>query len=197
MYIETLSSAMDLCIADRMTGKPSSRPGRPRDPRVEQAILAAAADLIRQRGFDAVTTSEIAAKAGVGKQTIYRRWPSKFALALSVLEHTAEEAITVDQSVDGFFADVVKSARDNAEVLRAVMAQSQFDPGARQMMRDVLIEPRRRALRAMLAHALPDAQADGAVLACYGALWYRLLLGEPLDDDFAGTLGSIAKCFDC
>jgi AcrR family transcriptional regulator len=166
--------------------------GRPRDPKAEQAILSAAAALIRQRGFTSVTTAEIAAKAGVGKQTIYRRWPSKFELALAVLRRTAEESVTSDGSLDEFFRDLLKSARDNAELLRAVMAQSQSEPNGRKLISNALIEPRRDALRALIEQQFSNGKSEITILACYGAIWYRLLLDEPLDDDFAHMLSSMA-----
>lgn len=54
--------------------------GRPRDARLEGAIIQAALDLLQELGFAAVTVDAVAARAGVGKATIYRRWPTKEAL---------------------------------------------------------------------------------------------------------------------
>src|SRR5690349_4823782 len=49
--------------------------GRPRDPRRREAILAAAIALVAEVGFDRMTVEALAARAGVSKPTIYRRWP--------------------------------------------------------------------------------------------------------------------------
>ena len=51
--------------------------GRPRSVEANDAILAAAIALVREVGYDNVTIEAIAGRAGVGKATIYRRWPSK------------------------------------------------------------------------------------------------------------------------
>ena len=61
--------------------------GRPRSPQAHQAILAATCDLLLQTGYDGLSIEGVAARAGVGKQTVYRWWPSKSALVTeAVLE---------------------------------------------------------------------------------------------------------------
>ena len=59
--------------------------GRPRNPETDQRIIAAAAELMLHRGFDKMTVDDVAAKAGVGKATVYRRWPSKEDLAVAAM----------------------------------------------------------------------------------------------------------------
>ena len=60
--------------------------GRPRDPGTDDRITTAAAELLLQRGFDRTTVDDVAARAGVGKATVYRRWPSKEDLAVAAME---------------------------------------------------------------------------------------------------------------
>jgi AcrR family transcriptional regulator len=60
--------------------------GRPRDPDTDDRITAAAAELMLQRGFDRTTVDDVAALAGVGKATVYRRWPTKEDLAVAAME---------------------------------------------------------------------------------------------------------------
>src|SRR6201995_2352035 len=68
------------CYAGAMTeeGKAASRPhtGRRRNEAARAAILTATVDLLRDRGLDSLTIDAIAQAAGVGRQTIYRWWPS-------------------------------------------------------------------------------------------------------------------------
>lgn len=59
--------------------------GRPRDPHTDVRIIEAAASLLRTRGFERMTVDDVAAKAGVGKATVYRRWPSKDDLAVAAM----------------------------------------------------------------------------------------------------------------
>src|ERR1700739_1763967 len=76
---------------------PGSVPGRgrPRSVEADRAILAATVDLLASRGLAAMSIEEIAARAGVGKATIYRRWPSKGLLALDafVTEFRAQQPL--------------------------------------------------------------------------------------------------------
>src|SRR4029453_16014511 len=61
------------------------RPGRPRSEQAEQAIIEATLDLFAEQGFEGVCVEAVAARAGVGKATIYRRWPNKEELLLAAL----------------------------------------------------------------------------------------------------------------
>jgi AcrR family transcriptional regulator len=60
----------------------ASSTGRPRSEEAHQAILAATLDLLVEVGFSALTVEGVAQRAGVGKATIYRRWPSKLPLVV-------------------------------------------------------------------------------------------------------------------
>src|ERR1700721_3925876 len=71
--------------------KKTSR-GRPRDPATRRRILAAASKLLDEGGLGAVTMEAIAARAGVGKPTIYREWPNAHAVAMAAFLETAQAA---------------------------------------------------------------------------------------------------------
>ena len=62
---------------------PSAPPGRPRSTEADEAILEAAVDLFAECGFDGLTVEGVAARAGVGKATIYRRYPGKLDLVIA------------------------------------------------------------------------------------------------------------------
>src|SRR4029077_18672157 len=84
-----------------------ARSGRPRSERAHQAILTAARELLIEKGFAAMRLEHVAARAGVGKATIYRRWASKEALAQDLLSNLAEPHIAVAGS-GNTRADVVR-----------------------------------------------------------------------------------------
>jgi AcrR family transcriptional regulator len=75
---------------------PPHRPGRPRSSQATQKILAATLEELATAGYEAMTVEGVAQRAGVGKTTIYRRWPSKQALALAALQAVQAEAPIVD-----------------------------------------------------------------------------------------------------
>ncbi|MEU2262068.1 TetR/AcrR family transcriptional regulator [Streptomyces sp. NPDC019645] len=61
-------------------------PGRPREERVTGAVLKAVVDLVTEQGIGAVTMDAVAARAGVSKPAIYRRWPTKQDLIIAAAE---------------------------------------------------------------------------------------------------------------
>ncbi len=65
------------------------RPGRPRDPGYDKAILNATLEILNDKGYAGLTIDGVAARTGVGRPTIYRRWPSKPALVIAALTQSA------------------------------------------------------------------------------------------------------------
>ena len=70
--------------------------GRPRSAKSHQAILKATIELLTEEGFEAMSIEAIAARAGVGKTTIYRRWASKSDLVIDALDTLRAEVPLVD-----------------------------------------------------------------------------------------------------
>lgn len=170
--------------------------GRPRDETVRRALLDAAYALVVQRGYAAVSMDAIAAKAGSGKQTIYRWWPGKADLVLDALEDWAATEINIAETepVAIFLRKVCEGASRAGPVLRSLMAEAQSNPELRRELKTRLIEPRREAFRRCLAHAgIKARDRDGLVLAIYGALWYRLFLDEPLDAAFVKRMSALVR----
>lgn len=82
-----------------LTGAPPLPPrpvGRPRDPALDVAILAAALDLLGEGGLETCALDAVARRAGVGKATIYRRWPSKDALVRDAFGSTAPDLLPAE-----------------------------------------------------------------------------------------------------
>src|SRR5262245_42982319 len=70
------------------------RRGRPRDPDAEPRIRQCAVELLLERGFDRMTVDEVAARARVGKATVYRRWPSKTELAHDAMSQLFKDKLS-------------------------------------------------------------------------------------------------------
>src|SRR2546423_2792358 len=76
------------------------RRGRPRDPQVDAAVTQAALDLLAEQGFAGMTIEGIAARAGVGKAAVYRRWSSKVDIVVDALNTKAPAKVTVHEHAD-------------------------------------------------------------------------------------------------
>jgi AcrR family transcriptional regulator len=163
--------------------------GRRRNDEAREAILEAAATLLAGPDGMAVTIEAIAAAAGVGRQTIYRWWPSKGAVLLDAMtERAAVEVPVPDQGsllddLRWFLTATFRSATAAAPVLRGVMAEAQRDPHAAELL--VGFTGRRRAaLRELIGRSRARGEvaehADVELLVdqAFGVLWYRLLTGH-------------------
>ncbi|MFC9067295.1 TetR/AcrR family transcriptional regulator [Streptomyces harbinensis] len=102
--------------ATRGPSTPKSPDPARRNPRSQQAIFEASLDLVGKVGYEKLTIEAIAAQAGVGKQTIYRWWPSKAAVLLDAFTATVE-----DPDYDAGFPDTGDLAADLKGVLRATV----------------------------------------------------------------------------
>jgi AcrR family transcriptional regulator len=173
--------------SDPMTDQ--SRPGRKRSEQSRLAILAATLELVAEAGYGALTIEGIAARSGVGKQTIYRWWPSKADVLLDALATKADLQIPVpDQGsfradLAGFLGSTFELGGKSpvADTLRALMAQAQIDPEFGKRFREDFLFRRRDALGTLVDRArergeLPAGVRPGTVLdVVFGTLWYRLL----------------------
>ena len=177
--------------------------GRRRSERSHHAIIAATQELLLKRGYTHVTIEGIAARAGVGKQTIYRWWPSRAALVLEAYL-AGEEAVRPPAESRSAREDVrallgwliaVLAEPTGGPVVAGLISDLQHDPDlAEGFLRDV-VPARRQGMLAALERGRArgeireDADLELAVDALHGAVFYRLLLsGEPLDDAFADHL---------
>jgi AcrR family transcriptional regulator len=167
------------------------------------AVLAAADDLLVERGFAGLTMEGIAARAGVAKQTIYRWWPSKTAVLLDAYGDDAEEDLVAPETGD-LAADLRSHLRTVAEfltvadagaVFRALVAQAQHEPElATALRREHLPRQRARDRRplelAVERGELPaDLDLDPVVDRLVGPVHYRVLVtGEPVPVEFTDAL---------
>lgn len=176
--------------------QPSRARGRPRDASVDEVVLGAGAALFRDGGLEAVTVSAIVARTGVARTSIYRRWPSRDALSIAVVQramgqelirrrrtvvetmYAAAEAIRLICSSDAF-----------RDVLPCMIAGLLAPPDTAEHMDVSLMLPGRTvvaeayrsgaAAESLASKAEPDVVAD--IIA--GAVLQRLLMtGAPPDE---------------
>jgi AcrR family transcriptional regulator len=149
-----------------------------------------------------LTIDAIAERAGVGRQTIYRWWPSKDTVMADAMTGLASEIVPVRDTgvlaadLTDFLVDSFAGLEDPGTVraLRQMASAAQRDEHAAAVLAEFTAQ-RRAALRAVLERGRdrdeldPDADLDMLVDMAYGVLWYRLLVGHaPLDDDTARRL---------
>jgi AcrR family transcriptional regulator len=174
------------------------RPGRPRSPGADEAILDAALRLLARDGYARMTVDAVAAEAGVGKATVYLRFRSKADLATAALAHlreTGEPESTGDVRRD--CAAILDTMRRNAERLSAAsvvgtcLAEERHMPELLGLLRERIVAPRRAALRALVDAAVargevaPGLDAETAVDLMMGAYLARHLSGDPHPPDWA------------
>ncbi|HSA50366.1 MAG TPA: TetR/AcrR family transcriptional regulator [Yinghuangia sp.] len=175
-----------------MSGK---QRGRPRSDQAHQAILESARDLLTSGGYERMTMDAIAARAGVGKQTVYRWWPSKAAV---VAEAVLAGYLVAEGGAPGDTGDVEADLR---AWVRAIFGQLD-DPANTALIRGLaaaaadresdalrlyrrLTGPAREHLVARLAAGVregqlrPDADLEAAADAVVGTLLYRALAHSP------------------
>ncbi|WP_172804065.1 TetR/AcrR family transcriptional regulator [Auraticoccus monumenti] len=161
-----------------------------RNERSRQAILAATVELISEVGYERASIEAIAKRAGVGKQTIYRWWPSKGAVALEALDESL--ATVVDFRDSGHLLDDLAhhmkavtqllSSTELGPVIQGLIAAGQSDPSLSRAHLDKVIEPATLAWQERIRRAQAsgeiraDADSEAVIDMLFGAMYYRLLL---------------------
>lgn len=168
---------------------PAARPhtGRQRNEAARDAILRAARRQFGERPAAEVTVATIAAEAGVGRQTIYRWWPTKYAILLEAMTELGRTSVdqpdtgSYARDLEAFITATFNAARDTttSALLRILMAEAQRDPQVHRMLRE-FTDRRREALRELLDRATANGElhtpADLVIDQVFGVLWYRILL---------------------
>ena len=179
-------SATDLL--DEAPGRP---PGRPRCPTTHQAILDAANNLLDEIGFTNMSLEGIAARAGVGKATIYRRWSNKASVVMDAfLAATAKEIAFPNTS--SAREDIRRQMRSVVKVLNGPRGRTiatligvvQSDNELAEAFRTRFVAVRRGEAKAVVQRGIangefkPDMDLESVLDCLYGPLYFRLLIGH-------------------
>ncbi|MCW3060431.1 MAG: TetR family regulatory protein [Capsulimonas sp.] len=167
-----------------------------------EQILDAVQAILTEKSVRDLTIEEVARRAGVGKPTIYKWWPSKFALVLDLFERqkiptvrapigaTAEEVIrlqvaTTIEFLNGFFG----------KVARELVAEVQSSPDLLREYQERYIMPRRAVSHEVIQKAIAsgefrsDTDPDILIDMIYGPIYYRLLIRyKELDTAYGDTI---------
>ena len=162
------------------------RPGRPRSERAEQAIIEATIEALAERGIDGVHCEDVAARAGVGKATLYRRWGGKEDLliaAFAAMKHPLPEprGESVREDLITLLTVVAADADDPrfAQQYALLHGAGERYPRLVARYREQVVEPRRDLVRAVLRRGIetgelrPGIDVEVAMLMLTGAVMAR------------------------
>jgi AcrR family transcriptional regulator len=179
--------------------------GRPRSEESEEAIVAATLQLLTEKPLRDISMEEIARKAGVGKATIYKWWPSKAYVALDAFLRTTNRMLPTP--------DTGSVRRDIRERIRAMMvfymspaghimgqfvAEAQSDKEFASLFRERFLKPRREATGIIFDRGVQRGEIDHNIDRelvldlIHGSAIYRLMVGHaPLEEKLADEMVSI------
>jgi AcrR family transcriptional regulator len=179
---------------------PPRGPGRPRDAGRDRAILVATLQILNDKGYAGLTIESVAASAGVGRPTIYRRWRSKAALVVAALVQSARLAIPVVDT-GSLRSDLIDVQRHQIELMNSpasrrvtagLVADLAADPELGQIYVSQYLVPRRAAVAQVLQRGIErgelDADADLNFIydLLLGPLFMRAVVwGQPLAPEAA------------
>ena len=192
MSAQRYVSYYDVCMSN------TSRRSDPRSERSREAILAATRELLADEGgVRSLTVEAVAARSGVAKTTIYRRWRDKWELALDAVMidmlprftdpvdvgDTRKELITFVDSVTKLWA-----SPPDGPAMQGLVSEIATQPELARVYREQVVEPRREQLRPVIERGIargdlrPDTDLRLMHELLVGPILYRLLLsGPPLD----------------
>ncbi|MFW3168865.1 TetR/AcrR family transcriptional regulator [Geodermatophilus sp. CPCC 206100] len=196
---------MDL---DRDTAVPGR--GRPRDRTLDERILEQALALLGSQGYAAMTLDELAARSGVAKTTVLRRWPSKAAVAAAAVQRLALQSVDVPDSgslrgdLHALLHGAVDTfARGRGQFVPRLLRESGHHPEITELLFTV-IHTRRQAYRRTLAQAIargelaPSVDQDLIIDLLIGPIWTRLLITrEPITAEYVDSIvRAVLTAFD-
>jgi AcrR family transcriptional regulator len=173
---------------------PARGRGRPRSAEAEQAILDATLRMLGTRGVAGTTIEGVAAEAGVGKTTIYRRWPSKNDMILAALSAIVPSGDPPDTgTMAGDMAALAEMQRRRLAgsglpgIVPRVLAESMSDPELHQDFVDRVVSPFRALLRLFIERGIergelrPDLEVEPLVDLLHSIPVYKMLMsrGDP------------------
>ncbi|MFI0470726.1 TetR/AcrR family transcriptional regulator [Saccharopolyspora sp. 5N102] len=172
---------------------------RTRDARIDDAVLAATVDLLGEAGYRQLTMGAVAARAGVHRPAVYRRWPSKPHLVVDAVAR--QMGLTPTPDTGDLRGDLVTgmstlvralSGTPLGRALPGLVADLASDPDLATEFRRRVFDPRRETTAGALRSAIqrgeiqPGTDVDFVLDALAAPLYYSVLFGHrPLTDRLA------------
>ena len=167
------------------------KPGRPRDPSADRAILQATLKLLTNQGYAGMSVEQVASEAGVGKTTIYRRYASKEELAAAALGALRDDlgpppntGNTRTDIAEMMVQTQVAFERDPGfAMIGALLVEEHRNPELLELFRERIIRPRTDDAVMVLQRGVDngeiraDVDLEGVVHALVGSMFTRHILG--------------------
>lgn len=170
--------------------------GRPRDRRVDDALIKAAHAVLLESGFQRASLSEVARRAGVFPPALYRRWPSKAALAIDVIDReSSPDAMPDTGSIRDDLEEFLKrrlrtwSTPLFSRVLAPLVMEATIDPSVREELRRRFLENRQPTVEARIRKAIfagelrSDTDTNELLNQLMGSIAMPLLFAQDLPDE--------------
>ena len=178
---------------NKQSGRSDPRPGRPRDPDVDRAILRATLCVLTEEGYAGTSIERVASEAGVGKTAIYRRYSSKEELAAAALGSIRAEwgpppdtGSARNDMVEMLVLAQAAFARGPAlPMLGALLVEERRNPELFELFRERVMRPRRDDAMKVLQRGVErgeiraDADLEVAIHAMVGSILARHIMGVP------------------
>lgn len=182
-------------------------PGRPRSEKARKAVIRSTLALLERVGFNELSIESVAARAGVGKATVYRRRPNKAELVIDAFVSAVGEELRFPAA-----GPVLESIHEQmkrwalifrsplGQIVATVIGAGQSEPEILEAFRAHWVEPRRIEARRLLRQAMKqgeiraDLDPDTVLDLLYGPLYLRLLLKHaPLDENVVNTVFAVVS----
>ena len=174
------------------------RPGRRRDASKDDAILQAARELLAERGFDGMTMDAVADRAGAGKATVYRRWPSKVQLTVDAIVCAPGTPMSADDVPDtgSLRSDLLavrfgRKRSDDSELMSGVISAVKENPDVAAAFQQQFVRSRVSLMRGLLERAQErgelrdDIDLEMVAAVAPAMIAYRkMVAGHRIDDEF-------------
>ncbi|GAA1933619.1 TetR/AcrR family transcriptional regulator [Streptomyces sodiiphilus] len=189
----------DRVMQEQSTSPVPARSARTKlTPEREQELYEAVLELLRERGYDALTMDAVASRTRSSKATLYRQWHSKLQLVMSALRQSKGISLgdidtgTLEGDLREMSRQVSESAGEDTALLHALSHAGFRDPELMRALREVLFDPEIRILKAALARAVDRGELDAGnpasdylVPVFLGALMSRPLIeGRHADTEY-------------
>ena len=189
-----------------------SLPGRPRNPETDGDILRAAGAILIEEGYRALTMERLAARAGVGKTTVYRRWKSMSELVSALLDAANEawpmpqaEFANIREDLRTLYRNWISGMSGAGKIIPILIAEGIQNAELATILHERFILPRRRLAIAMIDRAKKRGEvskttdSQTAIDLFMGRMWYRqLVTGERISiDDEEKVIGLLIEGLRC